>query len=59
MTRQTLIPQHEVYAMLGIGRSTLYRIRNRGDFPRPYRIGPRRIGYSLADITQWLEQQRE
>ena len=40
--------------MLGISRSTIYRLMEDGDFPRPIRIGRRAVGWKSEDIDDWL-----
>lgn len=40
--------------MLGISRSTIYRLMEDGDFPRPIRLGRRAVGWKSEDIDDWL-----
>jgi len=43
---------------LGVSTSTLYRWeRERPDFPRRIKLGPRASGWRVADLDAWLEKQ--
>ena len=42
--------------MLGISRSTIYRLMKDGDFPRPIRLGHRAVGWKSEDIKDWLKK---
>ena len=39
---------------LGVARSTLIRLRREDHFPKALQLGPQRIGWRSADITEWL-----
>ncbi|MDC0496110.1 AlpA family phage regulatory protein [Planktomarina temperata] len=45
--------------MLGLSRSTIYRMMNHGEFPRPVRIGRRAVGWSSSDVEEWLKTLNE
>ena len=36
-------------------RSSIYRLMDSGDFPRPVRVGPTAVRWRESDITGWLE----
>lgn len=40
--------------MLGISRSTIYRMMKVGEFPRPTKLGRRAVGWPEDEIEQWL-----
>ena len=40
--------------MLGISRSTIYRMMHVGEFPRPIKLGRRAVGWREDEIEQWL-----
>ena len=46
----------QVLALLGIGRTTLWRWTGKGTFPKPVRLGPRAVGWRRVDLQQWLDQ---
>ena len=45
--------------MLGLSRSTIYRMMNDGDFPRPVVLGRRAVGWRAADVETWIKQREE
>ena len=45
--------------MLGLSRSTIYRMMNHGEFPRPVRIGRRAAGWRSSDVEEWLRALNE
>lgn len=51
-----LLKTGEVAAMLGVGRTTLWRLRKSG-FPAPIRLGHSQNRYRLCDVQAWLEAQ--
>ena len=40
--------------MLGISRSTIYRLMLDEEFPRPIKLGRRAVGWKSEDIDEWL-----
>ena len=45
----------EVIDVLGVSRSTLYRMVAGGGFPRPVRVGQRATRWRQSDIQQWMD----
>lgn len=45
----------EVQQAIGLSRSTIYRMVERGDFPRPQKLGLRAIGWRESAISEWME----
>ena len=50
-----LMRRREVEKILGISRSSIYRLMQEGKFPRPVRIGPAAVRWKASDIATWLE----
>ncbi|MGK7650877.1 helix-turn-helix transcriptional regulator [Roseovarius sp. B08] len=44
----------EVQHAIGLSRSTIYRMIERGDFPRPQKLGLRAIGWRESAIEGWI-----
>ena len=42
--------------MLGLSRSTIYRMMQDGEFPRPVKIGRRAVGWSSKEIERWISE---
>ncbi len=45
----------EVVRMLGVSRTTLWRMVRAGLFPRPVEITERNRGYVLEDVEAWMQ----
>ena len=51
-----LIPRREVEAMTSLSPSAIYRLMQRGLFPRPIRISPMRVAWLRGEVRGWVEQ---
>ncbi len=49
----------EVVKMLGVSRTTLWRLVQAGAFPRPVQITERNRGYLLDDVQAWMQARLE
>lgn len=43
-----------VEAATGLSRSSIYDMMDKGEFPRPIRIGKRAVAWSENAISEWL-----
>ncbi len=50
-----LLRRRQVEEITGMSRSSIYRLMQDGEFPRPVRIGPAAVRWRASDITAWLE----
>ncbi len=48
------IRTQQVLDMIGVGRTTLWKMVQAGSFPRPVRITERSSGYLLDAVEQWM-----
>jgi prophage regulatory protein len=39
----------------GLSRSTIYRMMDAKQFPRPLRLGPCSVGWRTSAIVQWVD----
>jgi prophage regulatory protein len=46
----------ELRKRIGLGRSSVYALVKRGEFPRPIPLSRRAVGWSLAEVEQWLAE---
>lgn len=46
----------EVTAITGFARPTIYKKIARGQFPAPFNIGDRAVGWRRSTIERWLEE---
>ena len=44
----------DVRKLLGLHKSTIYRMIERGEFPRPIRLGPNSVGWVRTEIENWI-----
>ena len=51
----SILRPREVSALIGVSRSTLWRLWQRGEFPRPRKITNRLIGWQAGEVLAWLE----
>ena len=47
--------RQEVEKITGLGRSSIYRLMQKGDFPRPVRVGPAAVRWMESEVTAWVE----
>lgn len=44
----------EVQDLIGLGRSTIYALMSKGEFPRPVRLTNKAVGWPEGEIAEWL-----
>lgn len=49
------IRTRQVLRMIGVGRTTLWRMVQEGSFPRPVRVTQRNAGYLLEAVEHWMQ----
>lgn len=49
-----ILRRREVESLTGLSRSTIYSRIKAGTFPPPVPLGPRSVGWRLADIQAFL-----
>ena len=54
-----LLKLTDVIDLTGIGKTMIYRLVRRGDFPQPYKPGGYASRWSEAEIRAWRESQRQ
>lgn len=45
----------EVTKTIGLGRATLYKMLEAGEFPRPIKLGARSIGFKSEEVQDWID----
>ncbi|HYK34716.1 helix-turn-helix transcriptional regulator [Alloacidobacterium sp.] len=62
MGRQQIVTGHQVLRRpqvldkIGLHRTRLYELMASGEFPRPFKLGKRSVGWLASDIDDWIEQ---
>lgn len=51
---ERVLRQTDVLVRLAISRNTLFRLRARGEFPDPVRLGIRAIGWPESALNAWI-----
>ena len=49
-----ILRRKDVEAMIGLSRSTIYKLISQEMFPKPVQLGRRAVGWRLSDIEAWL-----
>lgn len=57
MTQQSrrFLRLKEVQHQVGLGRTAIYQKIKAGEFPSPYPLGARAVGFLSEDIESWIE----
>ena len=50
-----ILRRTEVLFMTGLATSTLYEMMEKGEFPKPIKLGRRAVGWRERDIMGWVE----
>lgn len=45
-----------VIRLTGLGRSTIYRLMARHEFPSPVRLASRAVGWRSSDLDRWAAE---
>jgi prophage regulatory protein len=54
MTIERHIRRPEVQHLTGLGRSTIYSLIGKGEFPRPVKLTAKAVGWPESEIAKWL-----
>ena len=55
--RRVLRLKH-VMDVTGLGRSTIYSLIDKGEFPRQIKLAPRAVGWLEEDVFSWLSSRK-
>ena len=50
-----VVRMRQLTSLVGLSRSSIYVLVNRGLFPAPIRLGPKAVGWRLDHIDEWLK----
>ena len=53
--RDRLLRRRDVEEITGLSRSSIYRLMQEDQFPRPVKVGSSAVRWRESDITAWLE----
>ncbi len=55
MSEVQYLRRQEVEKMVGLSRSSIYRMMAEGRFVRPYRLGAAAVRWRYSEVREWLE----
>lgn len=58
MELQRIMRKPEVIKMTGLSGTTLWRLEKEGEFPKKIQLSKRLIGWSEADIQEWIDNKK-
>lgn len=53
--QERIIRLKDVVKQVGLSASTIARLRENDEFPKPVQLTPRIIGWKQSEINEWLE----
>ena len=53
-----VLRRDEVCKMVGLSRSTLYRLMGEQRFPQSFQLGLQSVGWELADVQSWITSRK-
>lgn len=57
---EQLIRKPEVQKRVAnMSNSTLYYLMNKGDFPKPVKLGARSVAWKLSEINEWINSREK
>lgn len=48
----------EVEAITGLKKTALYQLMAEGEFPRPYKLSGRAVGWKKSEIDEWIKSRQ-
>ena len=49
-----IVKLHDLIPLVGLSKSSIYRLMANSDFPKPIRLSERAVGWLTADIEEWI-----
>ena len=59
MTEDRYIRIKELALMLSIGRSTIYKLMKKNQFPQQIKLSERTVVWRLSVINEWIEERKK
>lgn len=59
MTELKFISERDCQEMTSLSRTTIWRLRKKGDFPEMYQVSEGRKVYRLSDVQNWMRRKSE
>lgn len=59
VSEDRMLRMPEVRTITGLGKTTIYRMIQRGEFPKPVQLGGRAVGWRKSGICEWIDTRPE
>ena len=56
--RPIILQRRQVLERAGLSNSTVWRLQQRGEFPKPVQLSPGRGGWLERDVDNWVQSRR-
>jgi prophage regulatory protein len=53
-----IIDRHELKKLVPYSITHILRLEAQGEFPERIRLGPHRVGWSLAEVLDWITERK-
>jgi len=50
-----VLSANELIEKIGLSRTTIWRMERQGNFPKRIHLSPRRVGWILEEVEEWIE----
>lgn len=54
-----VLPLREVESMVGLRKTAIYNAIKHDGFPRPIKLTPRKSGWFVAEVADWLQRRAD
>ncbi len=55
---EQIIRWNELKGLVKLGRSTIWRLEKRGDFPHRRQLSPGAVGWLQSEVDAWLQSRQ-
>ena len=59
MSEETLLKLSDVLARTSLSRSTLFRLEDKGRFPKRRHVTPHRVAWPKSEVDEWISARME
>ena len=56
--RPIILQRPQVLERTGLSNTTVWRLQQRGEFPKPVQLSPGRVGWHERDVDNWVQSRR-
>jgi prophage regulatory protein len=58
-TQVLVVRMSRLVEMIGLSRSTIWKLLSEDQFPNPIRLGSRSIAWRIKDVEEWRQSREE